>query len=256
MDTAKSPEITVVIPAYNEETRLNATLPHLWKALSNRFRDFEIIVVDDGSTDATADVVEMFSEKHAETRLIRYDKNYGKGYAVRTGVLAAKGGYILFSDADMSTPIREVRKLIRALKSGFDIAIGSRAQEKSKILEYQPLYRMFMGKIFNRIVRILTVDGFNDTQCGFKCFKYDVAQEIFKGCRIDGFGFDVEVLFVAKRKGFKIKEIGVIWRNSAMSKVHPIFHSLQMLKEIFAIRMYGFLGYYDQDDILRTRIES
>lgn len=236
----------MVVPAYNEEIRLKSTLPHLWRALNRRFATFEVIVVDDGSSDGTAQIVSRFSDDHPNVRLISYPQNRGKGFAVKTGVLAASGQYILFSDADLSTPVREVRKLLKALREGYDIAIGSRASRTTKILKRQPLYRICLGKTFNKFVQLLTVSGINDTQCGFKCFKRAAAREIFGSCRIDGFSFDVEALFIANQRGLLTKEIGVLWQNSALSTVHPLFHSLQMLRDLFVIRCYSFLGYYGQ----------
>ena len=238
------PEISVVIPAYNEEVRCKSTLPQLWRALNRRFATFEVIVVDDGSNDGTARVVSQFSGSHHNVRLISYPKNRGKGYAVRMGVLAASGRYILFSDADLSTPVREVRKLLNALEQGYDIAIGSRARKGTKILERQPMYRICMGKIFNKFVQLLTVAGISDTQCGFKCFHGAAAREIFPYCRIDGFSFDVEVLYIAKQKGMRIKEVGVLWKNSPLSKVHPVIHSLQMLRDLFVIRLHALSNSY------------
>lgn len=239
-----APELSVVIPAYNEEVRCKSTLPQLWRELNRRFATFEIIVVDDGSNDGTAQVASRFSNDHHKVRLISYPDNRGKGYAVRMGVLAAKGRYILFSDADLSTPVREVRKLLKALEEGYDIAIGSRARKAAMILERQPLYRICMGKIFNKFVQLLTVRGISDTQCGFKCFRGEAAREIFPHCRIDGFSFDVEVLYLARQKGMRIKEVGVLWRNSPLSKVHPVFHSLQMLRDLFVIRLHALARSY------------
>jgi len=249
-------DISVVVPAYNEETRLQETLPLLCRVLKRRFGRFEIIIVDDGSSDKTADYASCFAEQHPQVGVVSYSSNRGKGFAVRTGMLAARGKYVLFSDADLSTPILEIRKLIRALEEGADVAIGSRARQESKIVECQPFYRIFMGKTFNKIVRLLAVRGIADTQCGFKCFRREVAQEIFSRCRIDGFGFDVEVLFVAGKKGMTVREVGVMWRNSPESKVDPIQHSLQMLKEILFVRWYSMVGYYGPAEVWRTSIES
>lgn len=237
-------QISVVVPAFNEEVRLKSSLPHLHRALKRRFENFEIIVVDDGSRDGTSALVRQFIEAHPAVRLVVSEKNYGKGHAVRCGVMAARGRYILFSDADLSTPVREVAKLIKLLEEGADVAIGSRAHRDTRILKRQPLYRTLMGKTFNLIVRFLGIGEFRDTQCGFKCFKRHAAREIFFNLYIDGFCLDVELLYVAKRKGFKVREVGVLWRNNAMSKVHPIFSSLQMLRELFLIRLYAFWGYY------------
>lgn len=198
-----------------------------------------MIVVNDGSADGTAVVVEDFLRDHPEVRLISYPLNRGKGYAVRQGVLASRGQYVLFSDADQSTPMREVRKLLKALEQ-CDIAIGSRAIRESLIAQYQPFYRVLMGKTFNKFVQLMTVPGIKDTQCGFKCFHGNVARDLFARCRIDGFSFDVEVLYLARRKGLKTKEVGVYWRNSPESRVHPVWHSLQMLRDLFRIRLTHF----------------
>ena len=255
MNSNEMVEISVIVPAYNEAQRLPKTLPHLWRALHRRFCSFEIIVVDDGSTDETAEIVNNFGNAHDEVRLLRSDQNRGKGNAVRMGILEAAGRHVLFSDADLSTPLKEVRKLQNALAEGYDVAIGSRASREAKILQNQPFYRILMGKTFNKIVRFLAVSGFRDTQCGFKCFPRHIAREIFSCCRIDGFGFDVEVLFVARHKGLRIKEVGVLWRNSPLSKVNPIVHSLQMLCDLFRIRFYGLSGCYGRSATLRTSIE-
>jgi dolichyl-phosphate beta-glucosyltransferase len=236
--------ITVVVPAYNEEKRLNETLPKLWKSVKRRFASFEIIVVDDGSTDGTAKIVREFSNTHPEVCLLRYEENQGKGYAVRSGIMAAMGDYVMFCDADLSTPFREIDKLVQTLDKGYDIAIGSRAVNGSKIIKRQPIYRVLMGKTFNKFVQLLAVPGIVDTQCGFKCFKGAVAREIFRTCRINGFSFDVEMLFVGRKMGMKIKEIGVVWENNTLSKVHPILHSLQMLKDLLVIRWLWLIGSY------------
>jgi dolichyl-phosphate beta-glucosyltransferase len=249
-------DISVVVPAYNEEARLTATLPILWKGLGRRFSTFEVIVVDDGSQDRTAQVAESFGLAHPEVRVIRCAMNRGKGHAVRQGMLAARGEVLLFSDADLSTPVREVRKLLQALEEGCDIAIGSRAVGDAKILKYQPIYRVLLGKTFNKIVRLLGVRGFRDTQCGFKCFRRQAAMEIFRLARINGFSFDVEVLFLAGRLGLTVREVGVLWKNSPASKVHPVFHSLQMLKELLLLRIFLILGFYGRQSPLRTRIEA
>lgn len=248
-------ELTVVIPAFNEEARLERTLESTWRALRRRIECFEMIVVDDGSTDRTADLVRTFSEQHPNVRLISYPVNRGKGHAVRCGVLASRGQYVLFSDADQSTPMREVRKLLKALENN-DIAIGSRAISSAKIMKYQPFYRVLMGKTFNKAVQLLAVPGIKDTQCGFKCFRGAVARQLFSCCRIDGFSFDVEMLHVARRKGLSIAEVGVLWKNSPESKVDPVRHSLQMFRDLLRIRLNTLLGYYSPIPSLRTSTEA
>lgn len=248
--------LSVVVPAYNEEGRLRVTLPHLCKNVRRRFLDYEIIVVDDGSTDETSKIVKEVSNYDEHVRLIRYRDNMGKGHAVRTGVLAARKENIVFCDADLSTPFREINKLLKAIDKGGDIAIGSRARKETRILKRQPLYRVLMGKTYNKIVQMLAVPGINDTQCGFKCFKAAVAIDIFEDCQINGFSFDVEVLYIAQKRGFHIEEVGVLWKNNEMSKVHPLYHSLQMLKDLLIIRGYGLLGYYGRGTGLRNRTQA
>jgi dolichyl-phosphate beta-glucosyltransferase len=248
--------LSVVVPAFNEEKRLDKTLACLFKSVKRRFSSFEIIVVDDGSTDGTARIVRDFADSHPEICLLRYEKNRGKGYAVRTGVMAGRGEYVLFCDADLSTPFREIGKLMKALEEGCDVAIGSRARRESRIIKRQPIYRVLMGKTFNKFVQVLAFPGINDTQCGFKCFKGGVAREIFKSCRINGFSFDVELLFVAHKKGLKIREIGVLWENDEQSRVHPIVHSLQMLRDLMAIRWFWLTGCYGRGFGLRNKTEA
>lgn len=248
--------LSVIVPAYNEQDRLKHSLPKLLREVERRFLDYEIIVVDDGSTDDTSRTVKDFISKNNKVRLISYRHNMGKGHAVRTGVLAAKKDYVLYCDADLSTPFREIRKLIKALDNGSDIAIGSRARKDTRILKRQPIYRVLMGKTFNKIVKILAVSGINDTQCGFKCFKAPIALDIFRDCFIDGFSFDVEVLYIAKKRGFSVKEIGVLWTNDSQSRVHPLFHSFQMFKDLIIIRSYALLGYYGRGVGLRNRTEA
>ena len=256
MSPKSSHRLSVVVPAYNEEDRLKLTLPHLCKDVQRRFLDYEIIVVDDGSSDDTARIVKELSIINENIRLIRYRDNMGKGHAVRTGVLAARKDYILYCDADLSTPFREVRKLLKALDEGCDIAIGSRANQSSRILKRQPIYRILMGKTFNKLVKLLAVSGINDTQCGFKCFKASIAHDIFMDCQINGFSFDVEMLHIAKKRGYSIMELGVLWKNNTESKVHPVYHSMQMFKDLLIIRGYELLGYYGSGLGLRKRTEA
>jgi dolichyl-phosphate beta-glucosyltransferase len=224
--------------------------------VNRRFLDYEIIIVDDGSSDETASIVKEAMTGNANVRLIHYRDNMGKGHAVRTGVLAARKDFILFCDADLSTPFREVGKLLKAIDAGADIAIGSRARKETRILKRQPLYRVLMGKTFNKLVRIFGVSGINDTQCGFKCFKAAIALDIFRDCQINGFSFDVEMLHIARKRDFSIKEVGVLWKNDTQSKVHPVYHSFQMLKDLLVIRGLEVLGYYGRGEGLRKRTEA
>lgn len=226
-------KISIIIPAYNEESRLPQTLQSILKFTSDRQEEFEIIVVDDGSKDNTSQVAKEFNEKIV---VLTLESNQGKGAAVRKGVLQATGDFIFFSDADLSTPINQFNKLFDSLLNSFDIAIGSRAVDYSSIKVHQPFYREFMGKSFNKIVQLLVLKGIKDTQCGFKGFKKIAAQNVFSKAKIDGFGFDVEILFIARKLGLKIDEISVEWYNDEQSKINPIKDSLKMLIEILKIR--------------------
>jgi dolichyl-phosphate beta-glucosyltransferase len=237
--------ISIVIPAYNEESRIQPTLEKVSAYCKDRFRDFEIIVVDDGSTDNTLSVVKNLGQHLENINLMHYPKNAGKGFAVRKGVLSSRGDLLLISDADLSTPIEELEKLISYIHAdSYDIAIGSRGLKESDILLKQPWYREMMGKTFNIFVRMVAISGIKDTQCGFKLFRGDIARDLFKRCSIDGFSFDVEVLYLAKNAGHKIKEVPVRWVNSPSSKVELIRDPLVMLLELLKIRINSLTGKY------------
>jgi dolichyl-phosphate beta-glucosyltransferase len=210
------PALSVVIPAYNEALRLPATLVRVRGHLALRGVSHEIVVVDDGSSDATAQAAEAAG---VGVRVLRHQPNRGKGFAVRRGMLAATGAKRLMTDADLSTPIEELAKLEAALDQGFDVAIGSRAVAGAKIEVHQPAYREAMGRIFNRLVQALLLPGLHDTQCGFKLFTAAAAQAAFAACRLDGFSFDVEALYVARRRGLRVAELPVVWRNDAATRV-------------------------------------
>lgn len=233
--------ISIVIPAYNEEGRISTTLLKINDYMKGKSEEFEIIVVNDGSSDNTQQAVTKTSEKIPSIKLINYTRNMGKGFAVRKGVLASSGEIILISDADLSTPIEEIDKLIPKIdyRSGGTcaVAIGSRALPESQLIIKQPWWRQFMGKIFNRLVRLLVIKGFTDTQCGFKLFDGAAARQIFSMAKVNRFAYDVEALLLAKQMGFGIKEFPVKWLNSADSKVNPVTDSLQMLKDIIKIRL-------------------
>lgn len=224
--------LSFIIPAYNEEFRIGKTLDIVLEYFSSRNYSYEIIVVDDGSSDKTAEIVSNYSE----VSLIRQEQNLGKGAAVRRGMLESKGEYRLFSDADLSTPVKETVRLLNELRNGYDICIGSRAIKSELIRKHQPFYREFMGKTFNKIVQMLVFKGISDTQCGFKCFSSVSAEAIFPLTKIDGFGFDVEILYLASKLGFNIKELPVEWYNDERSKVNPMTDSIRMLSEIIRIR--------------------
>jgi dolichyl-phosphate beta-glucosyltransferase len=206
-------ELSVVIPAYNEEERLQSTLESVHTYLSNRRVNFELIVVDDGSTDGTVDVVKEFARHHSGIRLLSYSPNCGKGHAVREGIKKSEGFRVLFYDADGSSPIQEIEKLENALNKGFDIAIGSRAKPDDTRKVNALAYRKFMGNFFNFIVQSLLLRGIQDSQCGFKMFTQSAARSVFNVARQDGFAFDVELLHIARLRNYKIAEVPINWTN-------------------------------------------
>ena len=225
-------DLSIVIPAYNEEERIGETLQKIKDHLDKEELSFEIVVVNDGSIDKTSEE----ASKYSFVKVVEQPENMGKGAAVRRGMLEAQGLIRLFSDADLSTPIYELAKLLKSIQKGYDIALGSRAVDYSSIKKHQPFYREMMGKTFNRIVQMLVVKGIKDTQCGFKAFKEKAAEDIFKDAKIDGFGFDVEIIYLAAKKGYKIDEISVEWYNDERSKISPVKDSLRMFNEILKIK--------------------
>lgn len=225
------PYLSVIIPAYNEEARIEATLNKIIAYLKAKGWTYEIIVVDDGSTDKTLSCIASFEN----IVIFKNERNKGKGYSVRRGVLEAKGEYILFSDADLSTPISELDKFLKEIEEN-DIVIGCRASGESQILIHQPWWREGMGRVFNFLVQVFVIKGFKDTQCGFKLFKKEPSKRIFSLSRINGFAFDVEIVFIAKKMGFKIKDVPVVWINSKETRVNPITAPLKMLIELVKIR--------------------
>lgn len=231
--------LSVVIPCYNEEHRLPRTIERIVGYLDRKGTDYELILVDDGSADGTLKAMEAASARTARVRIEVLPHNRGKGRALAVGVEAAKGDEILLTDADLSTPIEELDKLQAALQAGAGVAIGSRALRASQVEVSQPLYRVLMGKVFNLIVQAVLLPGIWDTQCGFKLFRADVAHSIFTHLTTDGFGYDPEVLYRARKQGVKIAEVPVVWRNSAETKVSPIRSSLDMLKHVVRLRLRG-----------------
>ncbi|MBY0356612.1 MAG: glycosyltransferase family 2 protein [Candidatus Obscuribacterales bacterium] len=238
------PELSVIIPAYNEESRLPATLASVCDFLGGRGRSFEVLVVDDGSDDATTDMVMSYGQKHPEVRVLSYQPNRGKGYAVRTGIMAAKGDYLLIDDADGSSPIAEVERLEKAIAGGADVAIGSRAKPDESRKVEALAHRKFVGNTFNYIVQSLLLPGILDTQCGFKLFKREIARDVFSVNRIDGFGFDVEVLHIARTRNYKIAEVAINWVNMEGSKVNVLVDSPKMLVEVFKVACLSWFGFY------------
>jgi dolichyl-phosphate beta-glucosyltransferase len=237
-------KLSVIIPAYNEAERITPTIARIHEYLSAGGWDFEIVVVDDGSVDGTREVVAESARSMPCLRLISNGVNRGKGYSVRRGFLESDGDYVLFSDADLSTPIEELEGFLPEMDRGADIVIGSRSMSGSKIIKRQPIYRVLMGKAFNKLVRALTVRGIVDTQCGFKLFKRSSCEGLFRAQRVERFAFDVEILFLAARKGLTIREIPVSWINSPYSKVSVLKDSARMLLDILRIRLNYTAGRY------------
>lgn len=230
-------ELSIIIPAYNEEKRLGSTLDCCVDYLQHQTYTWEILIVDDGSSDDTPVIAMNFQTLHpGHIQLLQNPKNLGKGGSIKHGMLKARGQQCLFTDADNSTPIEEVTKLRKALKEGFDVAIGSRALNDSNVEVHQPWYRETMGRIFNVFVHILVMGDFKDTQCGFKLFKAEVARKVFPKQRLKGFSFDVEVLYLAMKAGYSVKEVPVRWINSPASRVHPIRDASKMFFDLLRIR--------------------
>lgn len=243
--------LSVVIPAYNESARISATLEKIKAYLDKQRYASEIIVVDDGSTDDTVALVEAAAGAGAgggvgTIKIIKNTVNSGKGLSVKRGVMASTGEYVLFTDADLSTPIEELEKLLDALGRGADIAVGSRALATSDIIVPQPLYRQLLGRVFNLLVRALVMRGFVDTQCGFKCFSRVAAGSVFAVQTVNGFAFDVETLYVARLLGLEIEEVPVRWINSPASKVGLVRGSMEMFWDLLRIKLNIIRGVYDE----------
>lgn len=230
-------DLSVVIPCYDEELRLVGSLEHLREYLAAGSGSHEFVLVDDGSTDGTLAVMRREERRHRDVRVIAMPANRGKGRAVAEGVRATTGQLVLVTDADLSTPIDQLPKLRRALTDGADVAFGSRAARGAREID-QPLHRRIMGRLFNLLVRAALLPGVCDTQCGFKLFSGPVARELFADLLIDGFAFDVEVLWRARLAGYRIQEIPVRWRNSEATRVSPMRHSLQMARDLLRLRLF------------------
>jgi dolichyl-phosphate beta-glucosyltransferase len=213
--------------------------------MKERGYDFEIVVVDDGSTDATASIVETRSGRDARVKLVRSNRNKGKGHAVRLGIGESSGDPVLFSDADLSTPIDEFERLLPHLGEA-DMVIASRSLPDSDVIVHQPFYRESMGRIFNLLVRVLLLRGFIDTQCGFKLMRREAADAILQNLRINSFSFDVEMILAAARLGFTVKDVPVRWIDSRGSRVHPVRDAAHMLLDLFRIKLYDLSGHYEK----------
>jgi len=232
------PLLSVVVPAYNEESRLGASLKRMLAYFDAQDYPVEMLIVDDGSSDGTARVVQQIAACRPQVRLLSYHPNQGKGHAVRYGMLRASGELVLFCDADLATPIEEVEKLLAKIKAGYDIAIGSRDVPGSELIKRQSFVREMGGRTFNKLVQVMAVPGIHDTQCGFKLFTQQASQTIFSRCRVDHFAFDVEVLYLALRIfGLRVAEVPVRWAHQEGSKVRFFRDAWRMVKTLFRIRL-------------------
>lgn len=236
-------DISVVIPAYNEEKIIEQTVKKIREYLSSKEFSYEIIAVNDGSSDRTEEILIKLKNEIEELKVINHKENMGKGRSVKDGVLNSLGELILFTDADLSAPIENLDGLIEELKKGYDVVIASREIEGAKVRK-RTLIRRVLSKIFNLAIKIFGFKGFRDTQCGFKLFKSTVAQFLFLKSRINGYAFDVEILHIAEKRGYKIKEYPILWIDRKDSKMRLLKDGLRMLKEVIKIRYYDWKGYY------------
>jgi len=240
------PRYSIVIPAFNEAARIPATLQAVTGCVRSRGWSAEIVVVDDGSRDATAEVVRAFAAQAPEVRLLQNPGNRGKGYSVRNGLLRSYGEVVMFTDADLSAPIEEAEGLFAAIARGADIAIGSRWLERARQTIRQPLYRQFFGRCFNAVTRLVMGLSFADTQCGFKAFTRAAAQTVFQLQTIDRWGFDPEILFIALKRGYRIEEVPVSWAHDERTRISYLKDGLRMLQDIAIVRWNALLGRYDR----------
>ena len=240
--------LSVVIPAFEEAARIGPTLEQVRGYLHDQPFDSEVLVVVDGGRDGTLEQVGDLVGDWPALQVLDNGVNRGKGYSVRRGMLAARGRYLLFSDADLSTPIAEVERLIAALEAGGDVAVGSRALADSDVRVRQAWWRQAMGRVFNNIVRVVAIPDVRDTQCGFKCFRREAAHRVFALQRSSRFAFDVELLWIARKLGYRVVEVPVTWVNDPSSRVHPVRDALRMLVDLARLRYDDLRGAYRADD--------
>lgn len=238
------PHYSIVIPAYNEGARIAATLERIGAFLAERKWDAEIIVVNDGSCDNTVQIARIFAEKLPNLRVVENPGNRGKGYSVRHGMLQAVGEVLLFTDADLSSPIEESAKLLDAIAEGAEVAIGSRWLQSDLQVERQPFYRQVLGRAYNLLLRVMLGLNFRDTQCGFKAFTRRASQIIFPLQTIERWGFDPEILYVARKSGLRIAEVPVAWSHSAGTRINPLRDGIRMFGELVKIRWNALSGKY------------
>jgi glycosyltransferase involved in cell wall biosynthesis len=244
--STRAPRISIVIPAYNEAARIEGTLERVVGCVKRDGWDAEVLVVDDGSTDETVDIVQHWMAKHPFLHLSKNPGNRGKGFSVRNGLLQSAGEYVMFTDADLSAPIEEATRLFEALDAGADVAIGSRWLDKQRQIVQQPLYRRFFGRCFNWVTRKIMGLPYRDTQCGFKAFKREAAQTIFRLQTIERWGFDPEILFIARKLKLKVAEVPVTWGHDERSRISYLKDGMKMLEEMAQIRGNSMRGRYDE----------
>ena len=239
------PRLSIVIPAFNESARIEDALERVMSCVAERRWDAEVVVVDDGSKDNTAEIVHQWMVRYPRLHLVQNPGNKGKGYSVRNGLLQAAGDIVMFTDADLSAPMEEAERLIAAIEDGADVAIGSRWMDRTRQTIHQPLYRQFFGRCFNWITRTVMGLPFKDTQCGFKAFKRPAAQVIFRLQTIERWGFDPEILFIARKLKYVIREVPVTWGHDERSRMSYLKDGMKMLEEMAAIRINSLAGRYD-----------
>jgi dolichyl-phosphate beta-glucosyltransferase len=239
----QSPFLSIIIPAYNEESRLPQTLSKVVEFVEGQDYEVEVLIVDDGSVDNTAKIAAEFAARYPGVQLLQAEHR-GKGHAVKVGMLQARGEYAFLCDADLAMPVTEIPKFLPPVQNGYQVAIGSREGEGA-IRYNEPVYRHVMGRVFNWLVKVLAVPGFEDTQCGFKCFHCSAKKDLFSYQTIDGFGFDVEVLYVAQKRGYNIIEVPIHWYYQRESKVHPIKDTIRMVRDMMLVRQNDREGLYE-----------
>ena len=250
----ESATYSIILPAYNESARIAATLDKILAHATQRCWSVEVIVVNDGSSDETAAIVCEYARKHPVLRLLENPENRGKGYSVRNGMMHAKGDILLFSDADLSSPIEEADKLFAAILNGADIAIGSRWVDPRLQIRRQPLYRRLFGRIFNLALRVVLGLQLKDTQCGFKAFTRRSAQAIFPMQKIERWGFDPELLYLAKNLGLFVREVPVAWSHREGTRLHPLRDGIHMFGELLRVRWYALKGNYTPTKVVSQHL--
>jgi len=239
--------LSIIIPAYNESARIGPALTQVLACIRQRNWAAEVIVVNDGSKDDTAAIVREVAAREPIVRLVENSVNRGKGYSVRNGMLHAQGEIMMFTDADLSSPMEETERLLAAIRDGADIAIGSRWLDRGRQTKHQPLYRQMFGRCFNAVTRLIMGLPFADTQCGFKAFRREAAYTVFQLQRIERWGFDPELLVIALKRGYKVQEVPVTWGHDERSRLSYLKDGIKMLEELVYVRWNAFTGVYDKD---------